>query len=193
MDIVIDKLGKKYHRHWIFRGLNEEIPSGSRIAITGANGSGKTTFIKIIGGFLSPSEGSIRYSVQVDNPQLHFSLAAPYQNLVEELTLSEHIDFHRKFKKLTLTTSEILVKAGLEKSRHKPVKEFSSGMKQRLRLALALFSESEVLLLDEPTSNLDEQGMDWYLEIVRQWPRTLIVASNVEREYDFCQKIIRIA
>lgn len=195
MNIELTDLGKKFNRQWIFRHLNAEIPAGQMTAITGHNGSGKSTLLKIISNYISPTEGEVRYpESDHSTAQLSFSFVAPYQNLIEEFTLHEHLAFHSKFKSNTVSFEEIMEKSGLIKARDKLVKEFSSGMKQRLKLALAFFFESEVIFLDEPTSNLDENGSKWYLslltEIIDQ--KTLIVASNDPKEYEQASRIISI-
>lgn len=195
MAITLQDLGKKYNRQWIFRHLQFDIKEGDRIAITGHNGSGKSTLLKLIGGFLAPTEGQITFENRPkEDVQLHFSIAAPYLNLVEEFTLLEHLDFHHKFKKSLLNKTEICKVSGLEGNENKPIRDFSSGMKQRLRLSLCFFFESKAILLDEPTANLDQEGIDWYQELVQRYAsyRTIIIASNQPAEYAFCDRIIEI-
>ncbi len=201
MQINLQQIGKKFNREWVFRNINFEIPAGTRIAVLGSNGSGKSTLLQVISGILSPSEGETSYLVNnkkilVDEVFEHFSIASPYLELVEEMTLIEMIDFHFSFKKRlhNLSNQEIISFLGLEKSTHKEIRHFSSGMKQRLKLALAILSDVACILLDEPCSNLDKQGIAWYQELLKNYTqhRTLIVCSNQEYEYEFCDKSISI-
>ncbi len=200
--ISLENFGKKFNYEWIFRGFSYEFVSGEAYAITGANGSGKSTFLQCLAGFFPQSEGKIIYSqdskiIQGDDFYTYLSFAAPYQELIEEFTLLEQINFHQKFKKFSQnqTSKEIIKKLRLENSEDKFIKNFSSGMKQRLKLGLALYSKTPILLLDEPTTNLDIENINWYKEEIRQnlAERLVIVCSNDANEYDFCKKIIKIS
>jgi ABC-type multidrug transport system ATPase subunit len=201
MKITLENISRRFNRDWIFKQVNYQFHSGGRYAILGANGSGKSTLLQIIAGSLTPSEGVITYSLggkslEVENVYQHIALAAPYLELIEEFTLSEIIDFHFKFNKyLPGTSSETLIELlGFVKARNKPLRNFSSGMKQRVKLALAVCSDTPILLLDEPTANLDKQGVAWYLELVDRFAanRLLIVCSNQEHEYQFCDEFIQV-
>lgn len=199
MEIFVDNLGKRYNREWIFRSLNYEFKSGCRVAITGSNGSGKSTLIKILCNYLSPSDGTIKFidgqkPVDKDSVQLSFSLVAPYVNILNEFTVSEMFNFHRKFKPSTFNTSEILEKSNLQSAADKLIEELSSGMLQRLKLSLAFFFESDVIFLDEPTMNLDLKNVNWYEDQISALKegQSIIIASNQEREYTFCDELINI-
>lgn len=200
MKISLDKAGRRFNQEWIFRNLSYEFEEGGSYAILGPNGSGKSTLLSMILGNLSPSEGKICYQkekiVPVDQIYQHLSFAAPYLDLIEEFTLEETIDFHFKFKELykDITKEGVLALLGLEKSQDKALKYFSSGMKQRTKLALAFCTNTPILLLDEPTSNLDQQGVDWYLSLISKFTdkRLVIVGSNQEFEYSFCQHFIQV-
>ena len=192
MTIELNDIGKKFNRRWIFKGVSESIAEGSRLAIVGRNGSGKSTLLKIIGGFLTPSKGSVEYSPNQENNQLAISFAAPYQHLMEEFTLIEHLGFHAKFRKPTISFEEMMAQSGLEAAKDEVIGGFSSGMHQRLRLCLAFFFDARIILLDEPTSNLDDAGMQWYQQLIESTPanKTIIIASNQPMEYKgFEQKI----
>ncbi len=200
--ISLENFGKKFNYEWIFRGFSYEFVSGEAYAITGANGSGKSTFLQCLAGFFPQSEGKIIYLqdnkiISNDDFYTYLSFAAPYQELIEEFTLLEQINFHQKFKKFSQnqTSKEIIKKLRLENSEDKFIKNFSSGMKQRLKLGLALYAQTPVLLLDEPTTNLDIENINWYKEEIRQnlAERLVIVCSNDANEYDFCKKIIKIS
>lgn len=203
MKITLQDIGRRYNREWIFRHLDYTFCFGKKYAILGANGSGKSTLLKVLTGSLTPSEGSITYlqeTVEVPVEQIfhHIAIAAPYVELIEEFTLSEMIDFHFRFKryKTGFDREALISLLGLASSRNKELRHFSSGMKQRVKLILACCSDSSIVFLDEPTSNLDESGERWYLALVEQTidaDRLLIVCSNQEKEYSFCDEQIIIS
>ncbi len=201
MEIILKNIGKRYRREWIFKGVDLNIRSGQRYALIGPNGSGKSTFIAVLSGFLSPSKGKIEFSLsgkKIDSDTLYRSvnIAAPYIDLIEEMTLTEAIDFHQKFKALPLgwSTRTFIEECQLQKSKNKQIRHFSSGMKQRVKLALAICSDTPLLLLDEPTTNLDEAGAAWYQALLRTHlnNRTLFVASNVASDYQICEETLSI-
>lgn len=200
--ISLEHVGRRFNREWIFRDINYEFESGSSYAILGANGAGKSTLLQVISGSLSSSEGTISYlneenKLDPDNIFEHLSLAAPYLELIEEFSLTEHIDFHFRFKKYRagMDRDGLIGLLGLKNAEFKAIKYFSSGMKQRVKLALAFCSDTGILLLDEPASNLDQQGLEWYLSLVGQFSseRLLIICSNQEQEYSFCRHQINVA
>lgn len=199
MLVVLDKVGKRYNREWIFRNLSLSFETNQAYAITGPNGSGKSTLLQVISGAILQSEGTINYSkdgsaILPEDLYKHLSFASPYLELIEEFTLSELVDFHLKFKKFrgNISKAEFMETLKFEKAKNKEVKYFSSGMKQRLKLGLALFSDSALLLLDEPTSNLDHANIEWYREEVVKHihNRITIVCSNQPYEYEFCPNTI---
>lgn len=201
MQIVLEELSKKYNREWIFRGINKSVKTGNPIAITGPNGSGKSTLILIISGWTIPSSGMISYykndsRIRDDEIYRDIDFVAPYTELIEELTLEEFLNFHFKFKSLQfeLTIEDIIQKANLDKERRKYIRNFSSGMKQRLKLALGFYSSCPVLLLDEPTTNLDNYNKNWYFEEIKTVfeNKILIIASNQPEEYNFAVDFIKI-
>lgn len=199
MNILVENLGKKFTNEWIFRNLSFSLTSGENLAVIGQNGSGKSTLLKVLAGFTPLTQGKMQFSEQKnitsDSLFKHLSWAAPYLQLIEELTLEEQIDFHEKFKKLSISKQQLIDCLDFSKSStRKMIKFFSSGMKQKLKLALAIYSQTSLLLLDEPTSNLDSKNIAWYLETIEKnkEKRTIIVASNQTYEYDFCQKQINI-
>jgi ABC-type multidrug transport system ATPase subunit len=202
MRIQAENLGKRFNREWIFRGLKLDMHKGKAYAITGPNGSGKSTLLQIISGIMPFSEGTVTYTenhktIEPDNIYRAISIAAPYQELIEEYTLSEHIDFHLKFKTLRAgcTKEQIISSLHLENSKDKEIRFFSSGMKTRLKLGLAFASDTPLLLLDEPTANLDSNGIDWYQEEIRKHAneRLLIICSNQRYEYEVCDEVFDIS
>ena len=200
MKITVSKGGKRFNREWIFRRADLELESSTPCAITGPNGSGKSTLLQCLGGILQLSEGSIRYeaSTPVADEEVYrnLSFCAPYLDLVEEMTLVEFLDFHQRFKSLlpTLDTTGVISILGLEAAAHKPIRNYSSGMKQRVKLAQAILSDTAIVLLDEPCSNLDAAGISLYHSLVAQYcvQRLVVVSSNDPVEYSFCKKVIDI-
>lgn len=200
--ITLDNLGKQFNSDWIFASLSCEISPRSTTAILGSNGSGKSTLLQVISSSISPTLGTISYSnedkvIPPDQAFRLMSISAPYIELIEEFTLSEMIGFHRRLKPLVnnLSVEEVSKICRLERNLNKHIKVFSSGMKQRVKLALAILSETPVLLLDEPTSNLDQAGIDWYIELVNSHinNRVVVVSSNsISHEYNFCKQIINL-
>ena len=197
--IQVQNASKRFHHEWIFKNLNLDLSAGDTIAITGGNGSGKSTLLKCLSGAIPLTSGAIQYqsgTTQIVEEQWFRSLAlaTPYLELPEEFTLSEVLTFHFQFKNplQQRSNAEILEILGLEKHKSKTLSQFSSGMKQRVKLALAIFSEVPFLLLDEPTTNLDKQGVTWYLDLIQQFTpnRIVMICSNDPREYDFCEKKI---
>lgn len=202
LTITLDKVGRRFNRDWIFRGIDHTFTSGESYAILGPNGSGKSTLLQILNGSLSPSTGSIDFlfngqKLDIEAVFNHLSLAAPYLELIEEFSLEEMIDFHFKFKpyKADVNKQILIELLSLPGGKNKLIRYFSSGMKQRLKLAIAFCSDTPLLMLDEPTSNLDTQGVDWYLNLVERFAhgRLTIVCSNQEYEYDFCRQRLNIS
>ncbi|MFB9863859.1 ATP-binding cassette domain-containing protein [Rufibacter immobilis] len=200
MQIKLSSLGKRFNYEWIFRNLSYEFVSGKAYAVLGHNGSGKSTLLSLISGYQLPSEGTVSYfmgnsEVPVDQLYRHLALAAPYQDLLEELTLEEMVLFHTRFKPLRgITPQQLPDLLQLQPARHKLVRDFSSGMRQRLKLGLALYSDTPLLLLDEPTTNLDQAGVNWYLEHLdrNRQGRLVLIGSNVPHEYSFCDEQLPI-
>ncbi len=202
MKISLENIGRRFNRDWIFRGIDYAFVSGEIYAVLGPNGSGKSTLLQVLNGSLSPSAGKISYffedkHVEIDAVYKHLSLAAPYLELIEEFTLDEMVDFHFKFKsyKPGIDKNEVIELLAMPGGKNKLIKYFSSGMKQRLKLALAFCADTPMLMLDEPTSNLDTQGVDWYLNLVQKFAknRLTIICSNQEHEYSFCDQRLNIS
>src|ERR1041385_4256513 len=176
MKLIANNLGKRFNREWVFRNFNYEFESGKAYAVTGPNGSGKSTLMQVLWGQMHPSSGSVQYPIQ-DQSEIYksVSIAAPYMDLIDEFTLEEMVHFHFKFKKSRLTIEEDLEKIELKSSNHKIISSFSSGMRQRLKLALAFYTEADLLFLDEPCTNLDKRSIDWYIQHLKQVPSTSTV------------------
>lgn len=201
MNIVLDKVGKRYGFEWILKNLSFQFDFPQNYAITGPNGSGKSTLLKIICGQSSPSLGNVYFSQAespIENHKVYqlFTIAAPYIDLIELFTLKEALAFHKKFIPIiqNLDINDLIEILGMEQSASKPIQHFSSGMKQRVKLLLALCSNRPVTLLDEPSTNLDEQGIQWYENLVAKFGKNklLIIASNVENDLKNCQELINL-
>jgi ABC-type multidrug transport system ATPase subunit len=201
MEINLTNLGKRFNRDWVFRNLNYQFISNKHYAITGPNGSGKSTLLQIISGSSIFNEGSVNYheqnnAIAPENIFQKISFAAPYLEVVEEMTLNEFFSFHHKMKGWlsSIDTKQIVYLLRLEKSANKQIRYFSSGMKQRVKLAQAIFSDVPAVLLDEPLTNLDDDGIVLYHSLIKNYcsNRLVIVSSNDKKEYSFCDEIINI-
>ena len=200
MLISVDNISKRYTTGWVIKDFSLQIPSKSKIAITGPNGSGKSTLIQIIAGYLSCTKGSIAYShngnnIQRDNIYQHISMSAAYAELDEEFTPTEMYKHYSHFKKfLTSDAKAFLELADLKREKNQTISSFSSGMKQRLSIALACCMDVPLLIMDEPTSFLDGQRKSWYQDILVRYAKekTVIIASNDPLDYSFCDSVISI-
>jgi len=202
MHITLNNVGKRFNREWIFRHCSYQFEPGRSYAITGSNGSGKSTLLQVVSGSLTHNEGTVTIKnsrQQPITPELlytNISIAAPYLELIEEMTAKEMLDFHARFKPLinTVSIEEILKTVGLQTAVNKQIRYYSSGMKQRLKLAQAFFSNTPILLLDEPTTNLDADGTALYHHLISNYTKgkLVIISSNDKQEYEFCEEVIRI-
>ncbi len=200
MTIALNKAGKRFNRDWIFRNLTFQFESGNSYAIIGSNGSGKSTFLQVISGAYHLNEGHCTWTdgatLPVEKVYRHIAYCAPYLELIEEMTLLEFLEFHQHFKPFVagMTPKKIIEEIGMQAAAHKRIQQFSSGMKQRAKLAQCIYSDVPVLLLDEPCTNLDRQGIDLYYTLIDQYAknRLVLVGSNDEVEYKFCTQRLNI-
>ena len=201
MEILLENVAKKFNREWIFSNINLRLAPTDTIAVTGPNGSGKSTLLQVIAGSLLQTKGKVHYehagqSIQPEHIYKYLSFVAPALSLPEDFTLDEFISFHFKFKTLKSgqNISELPNIFHLEKSRDKYIKNFSTGMKQRLKLGIAFYADSPMILLDEPATNLDASGFKWYQEEIAKviHEKLIIVCSNRTEEYAFCEKKLDI-
>ena len=196
MIITLQQVGKRFQRHRIFKDVTYTFSSPGKYALLGPNGSGKSTLLRIIAGMQGPSAGTVTYTdadqkvIAPGNIFSQISVCAPGQELVEELTLREFLTFHFSFKRplAGMGVADIIALSGLQGAADKPIYDYSSGMKQRVKLLQAIFADTPVLMVDEPCSNLDEKGVQQYREWMAAYStdRLVFVASNDPREYDFC-------
>ncbi|MCZ2476680.1 ATP-binding cassette domain-containing protein [Aquirufa antheringensis] len=196
MEILVQNLSKKFRQEFVIRQFNYTFQSRNSYAITGPNGSGKSTLLQLLAQFTLPNTGTVEMSgVDPDLVYSQITYAAPYVELIEEYTLVEHLEILSKNNYLpssiTLDTVEQFI--DLQPGRYKLIKNYSSGMRQKIKLGFALLSERPVLLLDEPTTNFDEQAKNWFFErLEQQRNKLIIIASNEAREINFCQEKISI-
>jgi len=191
MQIEAHNLGKRYNREWIFKALSHQFEVNSTTGIIGSNGSGKSTLIKILSAAELPSKGEIIYlenGRKINHAEIYkyLSFAAPYMHLPEQLNAAEIYRFHDTFKNFQhqLTEKEFLDLIYLSDTKEKVIKNFSSGMIQRLKLGLAICSESALLILDEPCSNLDKNGVELYWQLLKEYGenRIILIGSNEQAD-----------
>jgi ABC-type multidrug transport system ATPase subunit len=201
MKIKLSNAGKRFNREWIFRNANLEFTSDSAYAITGHNGSGKSTLLQCLGGMLQLSEGSIEHftdntPLPPEETYISTSFCAPYLDVIEEMTLVEFLQFHNQFKAFIegASINTVIELIGLKGAGHKQIRYYSSGMKQRVKLAQAIFFDTPIILLDEPCSNLDSKGIELYQSLIENYctNRLIVVCSNDPVEYGFCNQVIAI-
>lgn len=201
LSIQTENLGKRFNREWIFRKLSLTFHAGRIYAITGPNGSGKSTLLQILWGQSLPSSGTIQYVsgdilIPPEEVFRRISIATPYMDLIDEFTLEEQIQFHFKFKPIRKGVSlpALIDLMYLENARNKQIGNFSSGMRQRLKLALAFYTESDMVFLDEPGTNLDQRAFSWYVAELQKLPKNalVLIASNNPAEYPQAGQIINI-
>jgi ABC-type multidrug transport system ATPase subunit len=203
ISIQTNILGKRFGREWIFRSLDLHLEKADKLVVTGSNGSGKSTLLQILSGYVLPTEGTItwknNHNVEISKENIfkQVSIASPVLELIEEFTPLELIKHQRYFKNFQGNFSDLdLVEiALLSPHKNKTIKNFSSGMKQRLKLMLAVLADTSLLLLDEPIINLDRNGIAWYKELISMHAmhKTIIVCSNkVKDEYEFCSREVSI-
>lgn len=191
--ITTEGLGKRFNREWIFRNLDTTFIPGAIYAVTGPNGSGKSTLLQVLWGQMPPSKGVVTYArggtvLPGEDVYRHVAVATPYMDLIEEFTLEEQLRFHFSLKKARygLSPADMLERMYLADARHKVIGNFSSGMRQRVKLALAFYTQADLVFLDEPGTNLDDRAFTWYLDGLRQLLTTgctVWVASNEPAEY----------
>lgn len=200
--LIAQDLGKLFGSRKVFAGISFELNTGQSLAITGRNGTGKSTLLMLLLGLYHPTRGKISYAID-DQPlddsgiRSATSLVSPYLNLYDQLTGDENLTFLATLAGLNITgkqVNELLTRVGLEGRGVDYVGTYSSGMKQRLKYAAALLKDPAYLFLDEPTSNLDAEGKQIVRQIIteRRAQSVLIIATNEEEEYTLADGTIRL-
>ncbi len=202
ISISLNKVSKKYINEWIFKDLSYTINSGDKLVVLGSNGSGKSTFLQLAASYLIPTKGEIAWqngSERIADDEIYkkLSMASPYMELIEDFTLTELVEHQMVFKPFIndLSAREVIIALQLEQHADKFIKNYSSGMRQRVKLGLAILADCPVLLLDEPCTNLDAKAIEWYQNIIKQYAldKTIVVCSNtVKEEYSFCTTSLEV-
>jgi len=191
LGIRIQAAGKRYGKQWVLRHQDLEVPPGTTAALLGANGSGKSSLLRLMCGFDVPTEGSVQWTsngVALDPMEVPLTLTycAPDQSLIQDLTVDEQFDLHFRLRDAMPEMDVVAARnlALLSAKGNVRIRELSSGMRQRLSLTLAFATSSGAIFLDEPCSHLDQGGRAWYNELVLNWrcDRTLVVASNHDEQ-----------
>lgn len=195
MQVQINNIGKRYQNQWLFRNINVELKLGDSLSVTGHNGSGKSTLMQIVYGLVQASEGEVLINASnTYKPHEIFALSAPYLELPMEFNIIEIHDLYLRTQKINSGLDEFLSFSDFNKSQaNRAVKLFSSGMLQRLKTALCLSSNSPILLLDEPLTNMDAKGEDWYKNCLNDINnKIVIIAGNNPIEYAFTNSNLQI-
>jgi len=202
MDIRLENISKRFGNTLIAKDLSLDIASGERWHIAGPNGRGKSTLMQIIAGYVTPDKGKVHYTdagkaVKIDQLYKHISLSTPYTDLIGDFTLAEQLGFHFSFKQALYSRAETeqwLERAGLSAVKNRSIARFSSGMKQKLKLVLTLCSKADIIFLDEPCSNLDADGRQFYAELAQHRMQTeatwLVCSNNMPEEHFFCTRTL---
>ena len=198
--LILRSISKSFPGRKIFSNIEAEIDSGTCLVITGPNGSGKSTLLRIICGLLTPSIGKVL--LNIDNIDFggadirpHIGMVSPDLVLYDELTALENLSFFGKVSGNNFpldNLNERLTEVGLNGRGNDLVGSYSSGMRQRLKYCLALLRKPILLLLDEPTSNLDDAGKEFVKAVVKNHDGILVIATNEKSEWSYGQKIIRL-
>ena len=200
MKILAEHVEKKFRQELVINNFNYTFEAGNSYALTGPNGSGKSTLLKILSQYSLPTQGTIEFiqnelTIPSDEAFRYTSFAAPYTELIEEFSPIELIDFLRKshFLPEQFDIEAFEAYAELKTSRTKLIKNFSSGMRQKVKLSLAMASQRPILFLDEPTSNLDGKAKNWFEKTLKtQQNKLIILASNEPEEIKQCNHTLSI-
>ncbi len=203
MEICLHDIGKQYDGEWIFKSVSLSFYDQFCYLITGINGSGKSSLLKVLSGYSLPSQGVISWKtnkneVRADMVYQQVSICAPFVSLFDKHTVKEAVYFHFNFKKILseIAIQEVLDFCYLQDSRNKKISQLSSGMKQRLKLALSFLSDTPFLFLDEPCANLDESAIKWYQASLKKYSKNrlvIICSNNKQEEHFMCDKTINLA
>ena len=196
MKIIATGIHKKFRQEWVFKALNYTFESGKSYAIIGQNGAGKSTLLRTLAQYSLPNKGKVEFEGITEDINKQISFAAPYSELIEEFTLPELLNFlvHINFLEAHWDFSTFTSFIELQPSETKYIKNFSSGMRQKVKLGIALAADRPILCLDEPTSNLDETAKNWfYSALESQRHKLILIASNEQAEINLCTDQLAIA
>ena len=197
--LVLTHIEKRFNQRIIFSDVNLSIDRGEVLGIVGKNGSGKSTLLKIMAGVLAPNKGTV--SIRVDGKTIdgdhvhkHIGFCSPYLQMFDEFSSKENIQFvarARGMKLLAAQSGAWLQGVGLPADREDAIIGYSSGMKQRMKLLFATMHHPDILFLDEPITNLDQEGIDIVYSIVRQFKQRgiVVIATNQKSDLDVCDRL----
>ena len=198
--VEANELNKTFGRRLIFNCINFRYDENGVFGISGPNGSGKSTLVKIIAGLISPTKGKIIHKnsgkeIIPEKLHNHIGFVSPYLVLYEEFTAWENLNIFSKIREIKLDkdyAKDLLNRFLLYNRRDDLVKTYSSGMKQRMKFIFALIHQPELLIFDEPTSNLDDEGKNLVYEIIENKSKEsiIIIASNDKADLDLCPEIL---
>ncbi len=201
-ELELKNVSKYFGARKVFENINLDLKSGQSLAIAGPNGSGKTTLLRIIIGLMVPTGGEVLFSkekqkLDFDSYRPFLSLVGPYLSLYGSLTARENLKFISKVNGLMPSEEDIekiLEQVGLEGRGNDYFSDFSSGMQQRLKYAAALIKNPSILIFDEPTSNLDDEGKKRVFDIINRYrpDSIIIIATNEKEEYSLADSIYKL-
>jgi heme exporter protein A len=200
--VTAESVAKSFGRRLIFKDINLDYKNSGIYGIAGPNGSGKSTLVKILSGLIAPSKGKVIHSVNgknVEHEKLHnyTGFVSPYLVLYDEFSAEENILFFSKIRGLNLDTEKsnfFLKELGLYERKNDLLKTYSSGMKQRMKFIFALVHSPFLIILDEPTSNLDNEGKDKVYRLIENYSGSniVLIASNEENDLRLCKQIVEL-
>ncbi len=188
LHLELINLSKHYNSSWLFKNINCTVKTNDILIITGENGSGKSTLLQIIYGLISPNDGQVLLNGKtIDTPDQIFAYSSPYLELPIDFSCLELFEFYKKLGKINYSEKEFVNVLNLNQSHlNKPIKYFSSGMLQRLKNSLVFCSSQPILIFDEPLSNMDLSGENWYKNCILQFKtnKLIIIAGNNPKEIE---------
>lgn len=199
--IKLTEVSKRFGRQYVISKFSAVYKSGEVYGISGRNGSGKSTLLRMIAGQLSPSRGTVDFlldqrELAASEVYRYVSWTGPYFEIMEELTVQEQLAFHFRLKppKPGINARSLLERIDLEKFANRKLAECSSGMRQRVLLATALYADTPILLLDEPTLTLDRKAAEWFFSELERYKedRVVVIASNDHRDLERCTKVVEL-
>jgi ABC-type multidrug transport system ATPase subunit len=199
--VTLDRISKRFGYQTILKEISHDFRPGTITGITGRNGSGKSTLVKIISSYLSPSTGEVTFTekgqiIKHNILALQTAFSAPYIKVTQEMNLKELIEFQQNFVPFSddLSYSDFLDIIELPNPRQKEIRFFSSGMQQKVNLATSILRQSQLLILDEPTSYLDQKAKNWFSTLLSRHinNKTVIIASNDKDDFHLVNHICTI-
>jgi heme exporter protein A len=198
--LLAESVNKTFGRRLIFKDISFKLNSSAIFGISGPNGSGKSTLVKIIANIISPSSGKLIHNfngteIKPENLHNHIGLVSPYLVLYDEFTAYENLNYFSEIRGIPFNkgrVDDLLNKFLLFNRKEDLVKTYSSGMKQRLKFIFALMHSPQLIILDEPTSNLDDEGKEVVYELVKEEGSNniVIIASNEKVDLSLCNETI---